>query len=498
VAEQSAKRNSAKSLEIKTNKEYNGDDSYSLKNADNSEQYGVMWTLGTGVLDNREVSAFYEKISETRSNKYHNYRKASDGQIIYEVGNKLIYTDGDYDYPHISKVVTINANNNYCLEYGMECFYEGEQYGYETDTIIETVEAVLGKGSVETATYSSYEADKGSRKSRDERTDSRETNRGSQNDVGNNNRHSYSLKSSFSTDGMAESDVEIAQNVIKSLKMRAIGSKYVDGYASYTVDRIEREIRASSSSDAVDYAKSYVAWVSPIDFVYATTTSEQTRQALKEEAGPLNIEKLKGETQPIHLTVDFETGEIVGHEGRHRMLALQQEGIDNVAIIIDALNDNRHHTKPIEFMSLTGQQFQEHRKGLDMFLHNMLPLSQRYADIAREVFTNTPKNGIQYSLKDNESNSISSKDRKELLDIVEHLKSEFELTKFAKADPLSQQQIEEMVARARFASEEYEERPKFNPFIFILLCFFGIFPMAIYWIVLRARQKQWDKDHKRK
>ena len=71
-------------------------------------------------------------------------------------------------------------------------------------------------------------------------------------------------------------------------------------------------------------------------------------------------------------------------------------------------------------------------------------------------------------------------------------------SKFAKADPLSQQQLEEMVAKARFASEEYEERPKFSPFIFILLCCFGIFPIAIYWIVLRARQKQWDKDHKLK
>ena len=40
---------------------------------------------------------------------------------------------------------------------------------------------------------------------------------------------------------------------------------------------------------------------------------------------------------------------------------------------------------------------------------------------------------VSFSLK--ETNNISSKDRKELLDIIEHLKSEFETTKFAKADP---------------------------------------------------------------
>lgn len=40
---------------------------------------------------------------------------------------------------------------------------------------------------------------------------------------------------------------------------------------------------------------------------------------------------------------------------------------------------------------------------------------------------------VQFSLKG--SNNINAKDTKELLDIIEHLKGEFEVTKFAKADP---------------------------------------------------------------
>lgn len=148
-----------------------------------SEQYGVMWTLDKGVLDNNEVSAFYEKISETKNNKYQNYHNASDGQIIYEIENKLIYTDGDYDYPHISQVVTIKTNDNYWLQYGRECFYDGEKYGYQTETVIEIVEAVLGEGAVETATYNSHETDKGSRNTGGKRKNVTETNRGSQKDV---------------------------------------------------------------------------------------------------------------------------------------------------------------------------------------------------------------------------------------------------------------------------------------------------------------------------
>ena len=102
---------------------------------------------------------------------------------------------------------------------------------------------------------------------------------------------SFSLKdkATFSTDGMTESDIENARSVIKNLKTNAISSKYIDGFASYTPERMEREIANSSSREVVDYAQSYITWVEPIDFIYATTTSEQYRNQLKEEAGSLDI-----------------------------------------------------------------------------------------------------------------------------------------------------------------------------------------------------------------
>ena len=191
---------------------------------------------------------------------------------------------------------------------------------------------------------------------------------------------------------------EDAKKVIQSLKNVAVGSRIIEGYATYTKERMEREIRSSIASGVPDYAQSYITWVNPLDFVYATTTNEKGREQLKQEAGTLDIERLKRETQPIHLTVNFETGDITGHEGRHRMLALYDAGINKVPVIIDALNDNRRNTKPIEMMKLNGQKFAEYQQGTDFYLHNMLPLSERYADVARQVFVSKPKSGIQFSL----------------------------------------------------------------------------------------------------
>lgn len=193
-----------------------------------------------------------------------------------------------------------------------------------------------------------------------------------------------------------ERDQEAEKKVISALKTRASASRILDDYATYTAERMERELNNSSAKGIPDYAKSYITWVDPLDFIYATTISEQNRERIKEEAGEFDFDRLKNETQPIHLTVNFETGEIVGHEGRHRMTALRDQGISYVAVIIDALNDDRHHTKPIEFMHLKGQNFGGQAHGTDMYLHNMLPLSQRYADLARKLFTSNPKSGIRF------------------------------------------------------------------------------------------------------
>ena len=210
------------------------------------------------------------------------------------------------------------------------------------------------------------------------------------------------------SDGLSEADKETAKKVISGLKTHAGVAKYgIRSMGAYTEERMDREIDYSSSDTVLDYAKSYITWVEPIDFIYATTTSEKMRETLKEEAGDLNIEKLRAETQPIHLTVDFDTGKIVGHEGRHRMLALQKAGVSKVAVVIDAWNDDRYNTKPIEMMHLIGQNFGGYGHGVDFFLHDMLPLSKRYADVAKELFSIEPKNGVRFS--DRNSNSVSNR-----------------------------------------------------------------------------------------
>lgn len=203
---------------------------------------------------------------------------------------------------------------------------------------------------------------------------------------------------------MSDMDEE-TKGIVRRLKTEAIGAKYVPGRnASMTPERFKSVYRDSAAKGSADYAKQYIAWVNPADFVYATTPDYDAVERIREEAGELDLERLQNYDMPIWLSVNMETGEIVGHEGRHRMSALEKAGVRKVAIVIKAMNTDNSQSKPIGMMRLTGQSFREfnagpERRGTNFYLHDALPLSERYGKTAYQLFCTPEKEGnIRYSI----------------------------------------------------------------------------------------------------
>lgn len=96
-------------------------------------------------------------------------------------------------------------------------------------------------------------------------------------------------------------------------------------------------------------------------------------------------------------------------------------------------------------------------KGYDALMTE--DMSQVIVLNANQIKNTTNKNpsaadDIRYSLKG--TNNISTKDRKELLDIIEHLKGEFEITKFAKADS------KKLAKMTREVLKEYSSKADFD------------------------------------
>ncbi len=121
-----------------------------------SDQYGTMWTLEANVLDNNEVASFYNLIGEKEHGK--GILQNSNGEFIFDVSDKLVYSNGDYLNPRIAKVVSFNTTDADTIELAKEIILNEEYYGSGSEVLYnEIVEAVLGEGII---TTTNFEADR--------------------------------------------------------------------------------------------------------------------------------------------------------------------------------------------------------------------------------------------------------------------------------------------------------------------------------------------------
>lgn len=111
----------------------------------------------------------------------------------------------------------------------------------------------------------------------------------------------------------------------------------VEETAGWTDQRINTLMRKYAVAHAPTKTKSYVAWVSPQEFLDVTTPANM-QERVRERAGELDTERLTQESQePFLIVTDDGSGDFrtVGHEGRHRMAALAKAGIERVPVVIE-------------------------------------------------------------------------------------------------------------------------------------------------------------------
>lgn len=172
--------------------------------------------------------------------------------------------------------------------------------------------------------------------------------------------------------------------------------------ARFTEDRLDYIISGSINdySGGENYARDYVVRMTPQQFLDLTTTPE-VLERIEKESRELSPEDLAKERQNIYLRVDMETGEVLGHEGRHRMLALQKAGFNTVDVDIEPSSGtyDRYNAPDYDTFELKGQEFRGLGKGTDTTVHDLIAVSANNVDkIKNEYLGKTGKNDIRYSL----------------------------------------------------------------------------------------------------
>ena len=96
-------------------------------------------------LSKNEFAQFYDKIAEIKIEKNPQFQNAPDGSYIFDIENKLVYTDGDWDNPTIRRVVSFDLKNGTLLHDAKSFFTELETDGADYDEIKGLLAYVYGK-----------------------------------------------------------------------------------------------------------------------------------------------------------------------------------------------------------------------------------------------------------------------------------------------------------------------------------------------------------------
>lgn len=131
----------------------------------------INWVYKAQLFSVTENKLFHQKISEINQGS-EAFEQNADGEYMLPIENKIVFTDGDYDAPYVSKVVEVMTDSATRFEFAKEEIFnveKGRQGLRETGEFIETV---LGEGCVvkyKNNSDQAYEWTNGRRKGRNRR-----------------------------------------------------------------------------------------------------------------------------------------------------------------------------------------------------------------------------------------------------------------------------------------------------------------------------------------
>ena len=175
-----------------------------------------------------------------------------------------------------------------------------------------------------------------------------------------------------------------------SISQQGENVKYSDrDYVAYDTTAILKEttidlyLKDYASESTPNYAQAYITYMTPREFLELTTSGISSRLLIENESTKLDKKRFEEAThfQPIKLTIDHKTGEVISHEGRHRMVALANEGIYDVPVLLfDSSNKTSKET--LNNFKLTGQ-FNEYHSAI---VGDAIPFSYANRDLIIEKF----------------------------------------------------------------------------------------------------------------
>ena len=185
------------------------------------------------------------------------------------------------------------------------------------------------------------------------------------------------------------------------------------GKAVMTKDRIDYLIADSGAGMRKDYAQGWITSIDPTDFLNLTLMrSNQDRAVFDNMPGDYgstvnDYDYIEGglkkeRRQTPYLAIDVDTGDVVGHEGRHRMRALEKEGVTYAEIKIEfrdsdgrLIKEKNGYGNPLETIDSL-EIFNQRGTGQSAIIRNIIPLNNANRDNIIQHYGVANSDDIQY------------------------------------------------------------------------------------------------------
>lgn len=142
-----------------------------------------------------------------------------------------------------------------------------------------------------------------------------------------------------------------------------------------TDNQIDQVIDESVSQWDDNYARLYMTKINPDTYLQLTATSN-AMERIEKEKFDLDIEQVNSKNRVadmMYLDIDLETGEIRGHEGRHRMYAFKNAGYNEVDIVVFPYNYEKYNAKEYNNFKIKGQEILNYKSAE---LKKLVPVSK--------------------------------------------------------------------------------------------------------------------------
>ena len=216
---------------------------------------------------------------------------------------------------------------------------------------------------------------------------------------------------------VSQSDKNSKRNSLELEGLTEIGNKTL----GYTNDRIEQLLKDYAASSP-NYAQAYVTTISPKEYLNLTTGyKNRFLKNIEETSKDLDLEEMKDNRQPIFIEID-KTGEVVGHEGRHRVYALQKAGFNNIPVLVFDYS-NKYSKEYQESMDLMPQWFRDEDDNFTdkdkVTLKSLIPFSRANEERIKNTYGENAKADARYSLDVEYDEAVENNDTEKMEELVE-------------------------------------------------------------------------------